>query len=169
MLIGDSRGNPSQAKRRAANQLWKQGHWTEVILLRSEWLENYTVGQAVGRQSGCWKGGRPPPPVWVLKRWEGPPELPTRCLLGHFRKAAVFLLSCVFCQIIINIGLSWWLSWKESACNTGDLGSIPGSGRFPGGAHGNPLQHSCLENPIDRGAWWATVHGIAKSQTRLND
>ena len=53
MLIGDSRGNPSQAKRRAANQLWKQGHWTEVILLRSEWLENYTVGQAVGRQSGC--------------------------------------------------------------------------------------------------------------------
>ena len=47
-----------------------------------------------------------------------------------------------------------------------DLDSIPGSGRSPGGEHGNPLQHSCLENPTDRGAWWATVHGVAKSQTR---
>ena len=56
---------------------------------------------------------------------------------------------------------------KESACNAGDLGSIPGSGRFPGGGHGNPLQYSCLENPMDRGAWWATVHGVEKSQTRL--
>ena len=48
-----------------------------------------------------------------------------------------------------------------------DVGSIPGLGRFPGGGHGNPLQYSCLENPMDRGAWWATVHGVAKSQTRL--
>ena len=54
---------------------------------------------------------------------------------------------------------------KESACNVGDLGSIPGSGRSPGGGHGNPLQYSCLENPMDRGAWWATVHGVTKSQT----
>ena len=54
-----------------------------------------------------------------------------------------------------------------SACNAGDLGSIPGSGRSPGGGHGNPLQYSCLENPVDRGAWWATVHGVAKSRTRL--
>ena len=51
----------------------------------------------------------------------------------------------------------------------GDLGSIPGSGRFPGEGNGNPLQYSCLENPMDRGAWWATVHGVAKSQTRLNN
>ena len=43
---------------------------------------------------------------------------------------------------------------KESACNAGDLGSIPGLGRCPGGGHGNPLQYSCLENPMDRGAWW---------------
>ena len=48
---------------------------------------------------------------------------------------------------------------KESACNVGDLGLIPGSGRSPGGGNGNPLQYSCLENPMDRGAWWATVHG----------
>ena len=46
-------------------------------------------------------------------------------------------------------------------------GSIPGLGRPPGGGHGNPLQHSCLENPTDRGAWWATVHGVPKSWTRL--
>ena len=48
---------------------------------------------------------------------------------------------------------------KESACNAGDLGSIPGSGRSPGVGSGSPLQYSCLENPMDRGAWWATVHG----------
>ena len=45
-----------------------------------------------------------------------------------------------------------------------DLGSIPGLGRLPGGGHGNPLQYSCLENPMDRGAWWAMVHRVAKSQ-----
>ena len=45
------------------------------------------------------------------------------------------------------------------------MGSIPGLGRSPGGGNGNPLQYSCLENPMDRGAWWATVHGVAKSQT----
>ena len=54
---------------------------------------------------------------------------------------------------------------KASASNAGDLGSIPGSGRSPGEGNGNPLQYSCLENPMDRGAWWATVHGVAKSQT----
>ena len=51
---------------------------------------------------------------------------------------------------------------KVSACNAGDLGLIPGSGRTLGGGHGNPLQYSCLENPMDRGAWWATVHGGPK-------
>ena len=51
---------------------------------------------------------------------------------------------------------------KASACNVGDLGSIPGSGRLPGEGNGNPLQYSCLENPMDEGAWWATVHGVTK-------
>ena len=64
---------------------------------------------------------------------------------------------------------AWWLSGKESACNAGDSGSIPGSGRSPGEGSGNPLQYSCLGNPMDRGAWWATVHGVAKSRTRLSD
>ena len=58
---------------------------------------------------------------------------------------------------------------KESACTAGDLGSVPGSGRSPGEGNGNRLQDSCLENPMDRGARQATVHGIAKSQTRLCD
>ena len=58
---------------------------------------------------------------------------------------------------------------KASACNVGDLGSIPGSGRSPGEGNGNPLRYSCLENPMDRGAWWATEHGVAKSQTGLSD
>ena len=58
---------------------------------------------------------------------------------------------------------------KESACNVKDLGSIPGWGRSPGEGHGTPLQCSCLENPMDRGAWWATVHGVTESQTRLSD
>ena len=58
---------------------------------------------------------------------------------------------------------------KESICNVGDLGLIPGSGRSPGEGNGNPLQYSCLENPMDGGAWQATVHGVAKSQTQLSD
>ena len=56
---------------------------------------------------------------------------------------------------------------KNLPANAGDLGSIPGLGRAPGEGNGNPLQYSCLENPMDRGAWWATVHGVTKSRTRL--
>ena len=52
---------------------------------------------------------------------------------------------------------------KESTCNAGDLGLIPGSERSPGEGNGNPLQYSCLGNPMDRGAWWATVHGVTKT------
>ena len=58
---------------------------------------------------------------------------------------------------------------KESDCNSGDLGSILGSGRSPGGENGNPLQCSCLESSMDRGAWQATVHGVPKSQIGLRD
>ena len=60
---------------------------------------------------------------------------------------------------------------KNSPVNAGDVrapGSIPWSGRSPGGGHGNPLQYPCLENPMDRGAWWAIIHGVAKSRIRLN-
>ena len=58
---------------------------------------------------------------------------------------------------------------KASACNAGDPGSIPGSGRSPGEGNGNPIQCSCLDNPMDGGAWYPIVHGVANSQTRLSD
>ena len=58
---------------------------------------------------------------------------------------------------------------KEPTCQVGNTGLIPGSGRPPGEGNGNPLQYSCLGNPMDRGAWQATVHGVTKSQARLSD
>ena len=56
---------------------------------------------------------------------------------------------------------------KNPPASVGDTGSVPRSGRSPGGGNGNPLQDSCLRNPMDRGAWWATVHGVAKGRTQL--
>ena len=58
---------------------------------------------------------------------------------------------------------------KESACSARDMGSIPELGRSPGEGNGYPLQNSCMEHSMDRGAWWATVHGVTKSQTRLSN
>ena len=66
---------------------------------------------------------------------------------------------------LIDWGFPGGSEVKASACSAGDLGSIPGSGRSPGEGNGNPLQCSCPENPMDGGAWWATVHGAAKSWT----
>ena len=66
-------------------------------------------------------------------------------------------------------GFSGGSDSKESACGVRDQGSIPGSERSPGEGNGDPLQYSCLENPMGGGVWQATVHGVAKSQTRLND
>ena len=96
-------------------------------------------------------------PLSILKYIKHPPAWPKS------RECSANLIKrCTQSQ-----GLPWWLSSKESVCNAGDRDSIPGSGRSPGGGHGNPLQYSCLENSIDRGAWWATVHGVTKSQTWL--
>ena len=61
------------------------------------------------------------------------------------------------------VRLPRWLSGKESTFNAADMGSIPGSGRYPGVRNANPLQYSCLENPMDREAWWATVYGVTES------
>jgi len=67
------------------------------------------------------------------------------------------------------LGFSGGSDGKESACNVGDPCSIPGLGRSPEEGNGYPLQYSCLENSMDKGAWWATVHGVAKSQTQLSE
>ena len=67
--------------------------------------------------------------------------------------------------MLIKLGFPGGSGSKESVCNAGDLGSIPGSGRSPGEGNGNPLQYSCLENPMDREAWKATVRRVAKSRT----
>ena len=78
----------------------------------------------------------------------------------------LYLLCFTISNVIATfMGFPGSSAGKESACNAKELGSIPGLGRFLGGGHGNPLQYSCLENPHDRGAWWATVHGVARCQT----
>ena len=69
----------------------------------------------------------------------------------------------------MNYGFLGGSDGEESASNSRDLGSIPASGRFPGEGNGNPFEYSCLENSMDRGAWRATVHGVTKSRTQLND
>ena len=73
----------------------------------------------------------------------------------------LFILHKVVCTLGFPVGSDG----KESACNSGDLGSIPGLGRSPGGGHGNPLQYSCLETSMDRISWKATAHGVANSRT----
>ena len=83
-------------------------------------------------------------------------------------KAKTFCITIAGIFIIYH-QLSRLLEVKAPACNVGDLGLIPVSGRSPGEGNGNPLQYSCLENRMNKRAWWATVHGVAKSRTRLSD
>ena len=68
-----------------------------------------------------------------------------------------------------SLGLPRWVNGKESTCNAGDSSLTPGLGGSLGEGNGNPLLYSCLGNPMDREAWWATVHGVTKSGTRLSD
>ena len=75
----------------------------------------------------------------------------------------------IWLQLVLKWGFLGGSEVKVSACSVGDLGSIPGSGRSPGEGNGNPLQCSWLENLVDRGAWWATVHGVTESWTQLSD
>ena len=92
---------------------------------------------------------------------------------GHALLQGIFLTQGsklrLLCHLHFFRGFRGGSVGKEPACNAGDLGLIPMLGRAPGGGHGNPLQYSCLENPRDRGAWWAAVHGAPKSRTRLHD
>ena len=83
-------------------------------------------------------------------------------VVGHHHECILILL-----DFILKRGFPGDSNGKESACNAGDPGSIPGSGRSPGEGNGNPLQYFCLENPLDKGARQAVVHGVTKSWTRL--
>ena len=102
--------------------------------------------------------------------YENPSYYPCQLLVCPLFFILVILVGSVlayhFCLSLLLPGGS---HGKESACSAGDPGSIPGSGRSPGEGNGNPLQYPCLENPTDRGAWQATVHGVANSWTQLSD
>ena len=108
--------------------------------------------------------------VWAL--WASLTRMGFDSKCDFLTRASPFPLDVGYLFLVgstILLGLPWWLSGKESACSVREPYSIPGLGRCPGEGNGNSLQYSCLENPMDRGAWWATVHGVAKSWTGLND
>ena len=91
------------------------------------------------------------------------------CTPGNRPYFCSLSLTChMISSISYDMGFRGGSEGKASACDEGDPGLIPGSGRSPGEGNGNPLQYACLENPTDRGVWWATVHGVAKSQTRTS-
>ena len=83
-----------------------------------------------------------------------------------FRNKTCFLNTYIYTEILGFLGGS---DGEESACSAGDLGLIPGLRRSPGEGNGNPLQYYCLETCMDRGTWWATIHEVAKSHTRLSN
>ena len=96
---------------------------------------------------------------------------PLTIIVLLFTHSRVIILICIGMRTLLVIKHDYVFKGadssdsKESACNAGDLGSIPGSGRCPEEVNGNPFQCSCLENPMDREAWWAIAHGVAMSQT----
>ena len=84
-------------------------------------------------------------------------------MLGLFRETEPIGYLLVFINIpVVYMGLPWWFNSKNPSASAGDVGSIPGPGRSPGEGNGNPLRYSCLGNPVDRGAWQATGHRVAK-------
>ena len=95
--------------------------------------------------------------------------LTTRCVPGRVQTGSGRMFPSNWCCLCCCGVFPGGSEVKAFAYNAGDLGSIPESGRSPGEGNGNSLQYSCLENPMDWGAWWATVHGVAKSWTRLSD
>ena len=109
--------------------------------------------------------------LWSLLRGplaENPPLPPVHSENPIPGSASPHLLGLGFFFLAL-LGFPSGSDGKESTCNAGDLGSVPELGRYPGEGNGNPLQYSCLENSMDGGAWWAAVHGVAKSWTRLSN
>ena len=124
-----------------------------------------------------------PPRRWVQTQWAGAPQATTpkwrvrnKCCWGNYgSRGHIHYLDCDYALIYICQSLSTYTGFpgasdgKESACSTGDWSSIPRSKRSLGEGKGYPLQYPCLENPMDRGAWWATAHGVTNTQTQLSD
>ena len=126
--------------------------------------------------AGCHVG--PPRQQPQFGTWNTLKVLPqSYCVLGGQKKTSHLFIdklyvhvlkrkrwkSCVCISVSIRMGFPSWLSGKESAYKAGDAGWVPGLGRSPGEGNGNPIQYSCLGNPMDRGAWWAAVPGVTES------
>ena len=121
---------------------------------------------------------------WFMLIWQKPTEL-CKTIILQLKKNTIMRFYPTLIRMTMKNLIFWvfasvarmWRNWNPwlllegfpgGDCNAGDLrdtGSVPELGRSPGGGHGNPLQYSCLENPMDRGAWWATVRRVAKSRT----
>ena len=110
----------------------------------------------------------------LISGLKGLSYLPVQCLFPIWRCWGPERSSGLFAKFTwsgwcsyLPFGFPQWISGKESSCDAGGVSSIHGLERSPGRGYGNPLQYSCLRNPIDRGAWQASVHRVAKSQTQL--
>ena len=123
--------------------------------------------ERVWRKVQCWLECKLVPPLWrtvlrFLKKLKIElPYYPAILVLGKYLKKTV--IQKHICTS--TLGTSQMAQWYSISANAGDAGSIPASGKSPGGGNGNLLQYSCLDNPMDKGTWWATVYGVAKSQT----
>ena len=116
---------------------------SHVPLFATPWTAAHKAPLSMGfSRQEYWSGVPSPSPLFQMRR------------LKVNRKVSLLLRASLIAQLV-----------KNPPASAGDAGSVPGLGRSPGGGHGNPLQYSCLENPMDRGALWVTVHGVAKSQT----
>ena len=125
---------------------------SRVQLFTTSWMVALQIPLSVRFSQQEYWSGLPCPPPGELPNPGIEPTFPAASAL---QMGSLLLVSMV-AQLVKNL-----------PSNAGDVGSISGLGRSPGEGNGNPLQYSCLENSIDRGVWWATVHGVAKSRTRL--
>ena len=142
-----------------------------AVLSNALYISTHVTWKPGSLFGGCWAKRhnqakeREKEGMVTCSKWEPWGSFPRQCLSeqpswGSFKLRYMH---------IHEFGFPGGSAGKESACNAGNLGSIPGLGRSPGEGNGNPLQYSCLEYPMDRGAWWAAVHAVTKSQTWLNN
>ena len=138
---------------------WPGGMWD-----LSSPIKDWTHTFRTGRQSQ--RPGKSQSNLFLNEETEVQEGRATCPRAGRWHKDPCFLISAALHSFM---GFPGGAVVKNSPANAGDTGSIPGSGRSSGGENGNLLQYSCLENPMDRGAWWATIHGVAKSWTWLTN